>query len=79
MKFYTTLHKYYCGIDLHAQLLYVCIPDVRGNKVLHKKIKAVPRQLFKLFEPYIVFLNRPNIGFSKDSMYFVKRIFNLLV
>lgn len=50
MKFYTTLHKYYCGIDLHARLLYVCILDERGNKVVHQKIKADPHQLHKLLK-----------------------------
>jgi len=53
MKFYTTLHKYYCGIDLHARLLYVCILDEHGNKVVHQKIKADPHQLHKLLKPYI--------------------------
>lgn len=53
MKFYTTFHQYYCGIDLHARLLYVCILDDRGNKVVHQKIKADPYQLRKLLEPYI--------------------------
>lgn len=53
MKFYTTFHQYYCGIDLHARLLYVCILDERGNKVIHQKIKADPHQLRKLLEPYI--------------------------
>ncbi len=32
MKFYTTFHQYYCGIDLHARLLYVCILNERGEK-----------------------------------------------
>jgi len=25
MKFYTQQHKFYCGIDLHARTMYVCI------------------------------------------------------
>ena len=53
MKFYTTFHQFYCGIDLHARLLYVCILDKRGNKVVHQKIKADPHQLHKLLKPYI--------------------------
>ncbi len=53
MKFYTTLHKYYCGIDLHARLLYVCILDEQGKKVLHQKIKADPKQLYRLLKPYL--------------------------
>lgn len=53
MKFYTTLHKYYCGIDLHARLLYVCILDERGNKLVHQKIKDEPVQLLKRLQPYL--------------------------
>lgn len=25
MKFYTKTHKFYCGIDLHAKTMYLCI------------------------------------------------------
>ncbi len=25
MRFYTKQHLYYCGIDLHARTMYVCI------------------------------------------------------
>lgn len=25
MRFYTTTHRHYCGIDLHAKQMYVCI------------------------------------------------------
>jgi len=53
MKFYTTFHKYYCGIDLHARILYVCILDERGNKLVHKKIGADKQALFALVKPYI--------------------------
>jgi hypothetical protein len=34
MKFYTTLHKTYCGIDLHAKIIYVCILDQQGYVLL---------------------------------------------
>jgi hypothetical protein len=27
MRFYTHHHKYYCGIDLHTSMMYVCITD----------------------------------------------------
>jgi hypothetical protein len=53
MRFYTTFHKYYCGIDLHARLLYVCILNERGEKVLHQKIQADPKQLLRLLKPYL--------------------------
>jgi predicted NBD/HSP70 family sugar kinase len=35
MKFYTTQHPYYCGIDLQARSLYVCILDANGETILH--------------------------------------------
>ena len=53
MRFYTNLHPYYCGIDLHARSLYVCILDQNGNKVVHKEIKASPSQLLDLLQEYI--------------------------
>ena len=31
MRFYTHRHKYYCGIDLHATVMYVCITDAEGR------------------------------------------------
>ena len=52
MRFYNTEHDYYCGIDLHARMLYVCIIDARGNKLVHKKISDNPDQLLALLTPY---------------------------
>lgn len=52
MKFYTQTHKHYCGIDLHARCLYVCILDQSGNPLVHKNIKATPQALVKLIAPY---------------------------
>ena len=33
MRFYTTQHPFYCGIDLHARTMYVCILDQAGIPV----------------------------------------------
>ena len=52
MKFYTKSHRYYCGIDLHARNLYVCILDSEGVICVHKNIKATPEPLLKLIQPY---------------------------
>jgi hypothetical protein len=44
MRFYTTQHHYYCGIDLHARTMYVCILDQGGAATLrghqHPEIKS---------------------------------------
>jgi hypothetical protein len=42
MKFYTQQHKFYCGIDLHARTLYVCILNQAGETVLHRNMKTDP-------------------------------------
>ncbi len=36
MNFYNNAHPYYCGIDLHARILYVCIIDLQGEIVIKK-------------------------------------------
>jgi len=53
MRFYNNAHPYYCGIDLHARLLYVCIIDDKGEVLVHKKIKDDKQALMMLLEPYI--------------------------
>lgn len=53
MNFYNHTHPYYCGIDLHARSLYVCILDEQGNTLNHKEIPAKPEKLHALLSPYI--------------------------
>jgi transposase len=53
MRFYTNSHDFYCGIDLHARILYVCILDAQGKTVLHQQIKACPDALLQLLSPYL--------------------------
>jgi hypothetical protein len=31
MRFYTQQHQFYCGIDLHARTMFVCILDQSGK------------------------------------------------
>ncbi len=52
MNFYHSTHQYYCGIDLHARSLYVCILDQSNETLLHKEIPANPEALCRLIEPY---------------------------
>ncbi len=40
MIFYTQQHKYYCGIDLHARKMYVCIVDQKGKVMVHENINS---------------------------------------
>ena len=43
MRFYTQQHKYYCGIDLHARRMYICIRDATGEIVVHRNDPARPQ------------------------------------
>lgn len=52
MRFYTGQHRYYCGIDLHARTLYLCILDGQGNVLLHKRLRCEPQALLHALDPY---------------------------
>jgi len=52
MNFYTKQHRHYCGVDLHARQMYVCILDRLGKVIIHKNIKAMPEKFDPLIEPY---------------------------
>jgi hypothetical protein len=45
MRFYTGQHQHYCGIDLHARALYLCVLDAEGNVLLHRNLPC-DRQIF---------------------------------
>jgi len=53
MRFYKQQHNYYCGIDLHARNMYVCILDQIGKTKVHQNIKTDPEQFFELIFPYL--------------------------
>ncbi|MDO3380267.1 IS110 family transposase [Geoalkalibacter halelectricus] len=52
MKFYTKQHPYYCGVDLHADAMYVCILDATGEVVVHQNIPTRPKAFLRLIKPY---------------------------
>ena len=52
MNFYTRQHKHYCGIDLHARAMYVCILDQNGTKLVHKNLPTTPEAFLRVIAPY---------------------------
>jgi transposase len=52
MRFYTTQHPFYCGIDLHARSMYVCILNQESEIMLHRNMKASPETFLKAIAPY---------------------------
>ena len=52
MRFYTKQHLYYCGIDLHARSMYLCILDPQGEILLHRNMPCTPELFLKAIAPY---------------------------
>jgi len=52
MKFYTQQHDFYCGIDLHARTMYLCILNREGQIVLHKNMESAPGPFLAAIAPY---------------------------
>jgi transposase len=52
MRFYTKQHKFYCGIDLHARSMYLCILNQEGAILLHRNMPAGPEPFLKAIAPY---------------------------
>ena len=52
MRFYTRQHRHYCGIDLHARSLYVCILDSAGKVLLHRQLPCDREKVLAALKPY---------------------------
>jgi transposase len=52
MRFYTKPHRYYCGIDLHARRMYICVLDGEGQIRVHRNGSATPEHFLTTIAPY---------------------------
>jgi hypothetical protein len=52
MNFYTQQHKYYCGIDLHAKTMYLCILNQEGGIVHQRNIRTHSELFLKTIERF---------------------------
>src|SRR5262245_60072032 len=52
MRFYQQAHAFYCGVDLHARTMYLCILNQAGEKVLHHEVPAEPAALLQALAPF---------------------------
>ncbi len=52
MRFYSQLHRFYAGIDLHARTLHLCVLDHHGNVVCDKNLPAKPEALLRALAPF---------------------------
>ena len=52
MRFYTEQHRFYCGVDLHARTMYLCILDQAGQVVFDKNLAANPDAFLAAIAPF---------------------------
>jgi len=52
MRFYNGQHHHWCGIDLHARSMYVCILDAEGQVLVHKNLRTTPEAFLEVVAPY---------------------------
>ena len=52
MRFYTKQYQFYCGIDLHARTMYLCILNPDGELLGHRHMPAGPAPFLKAVAPY---------------------------
>jgi len=52
VRFYTGQHRFYCGIDLHARTMYVCILDAAGQIVVERNLPTTPEAFLEAIAPY---------------------------
>ena len=52
MQFYTKQHKFYCGIDLHTNKMYLCILNQDGDVVLYRNMRTEPGLFPRAIEPF---------------------------
>jgi transposase len=64
MRVYTQQHRFYCGIDLHARSMHLCVLDAAGQVVLDKNLAARPEALLKALAPF-----RPDVVVGAECMY----------
>src|SRR5207244_2479558 len=52
MRFYNQPHRFYCGVDLHARTMYLCILDDAGQVLYDKNLAAEPDAFLQAFPPF---------------------------
>jgi transposase len=52
MRFYNVTHKHYCGIDLHARTMYLCVLDQEGRTLLHRNLPTDPDIFLTAIAPF---------------------------
>ena len=52
MRFYNQHHRFYCGIDLHARTMHVCILDAGGTVVCDRNLPCHFETFLQAIAPF---------------------------
>ena len=52
MRFYNGPHRHWCGIDLHAKTMYLCILDRDGQVLVHRNVPSSPEAFLEAVAPF---------------------------
>jgi transposase len=52
VRFYNGPHRHWCGIDLHAKTMYVCILDRDGQVLVHRSLPSSSEAFLAEIAPY---------------------------
>ncbi|MCP4097179.1 MAG: IS110 family transposase [Planctomycetaceae bacterium] len=52
MNYYTGQHQYYCGVDLHARTMYLCIVNQADEILYHREIPTNAELFLNKLAPY---------------------------
>jgi len=52
MRFYAETHEHYCGSDLHARTMEVCVLGAEGQVFLHRNLPCDPDVFLRAVSPY---------------------------
>ena len=52
MRLYQGQHRAYCGVDLHARTMFLCILDHDGHILLHQDIPATKAAFLEAIAPH---------------------------
>ena len=53
MKFYNAQKQFYCGIDLHARNIYICVMNKDRKVLVHRNLKNRSTYLLpRILQPY---------------------------
>ena len=52
MRFYEQQHQFYCGVDLHAKTMHICLVDQAGEVLVHRNLPTRPDRFLNAVAQY---------------------------